>query len=261
MCLILFAYQSHPHYRLVLAANRDEFYARPTDPMQFWKDEPDILAGRDCKHGGTWMGITRAGRLAAITNYRDPASVKEDAPSRGALVADYLKGHQLPGRYLSDVAENGHRYNGFNLMVGDHEEIFYYSNQGDGIRAMGPGIYGISNRLLDTPWPKVIKGKAELAKIVEKQTAVEADRLFQLMADRSLPPDRDLPDTGVGLEKERMLSPLFIASDDYGTRCTSIVLWDNSNTIEIWERTYFLGNTVPTPKQTRHFRFSIPSVD
>ena len=162
MCLILFAYEQHPEYRLVFAANRDEVYDRPTCSLAFWRDHPTILAGRDLQGHGTWLGITRTGRLAAVTNYRDPGRQKETAVSRGLLVRDFLLDTRSPEQYLNRISRIKDRYNGFNLLLGDRTELYYYSNRGDGMRRISAGLYGISNRLLDTPWPKVQKGKAKL---------------------------------------------------------------------------------------------------
>ena len=150
MCLILFAWKMQQNFPLVLAANRDEFYERPSAPADFWDDAPDLLAGRDLRDGGTWLGITRGGRVAALTNYRDPASLKTEAPSRGMLVSDYLRGRENPGAYLGRIAPEADRFNGFNLLVGDPDELFCFSNRGARER-LQPGIYGLSNHLLDTP--------------------------------------------------------------------------------------------------------------
>jgi uncharacterized protein with NRDE domain len=159
MCLILFAYQIHPRYRLVLGANRDEFYARPTAPLDFWQDHPQVLAGRDLEQHGTWMGVTRNGRWAAVTNYRDLRIMKTDAHSRGHLVADFLLSHVPPHAYMRQIATKADQYNGFNLIVGDSAELVYFSNRERKIRLLGPGLYGLSNHLLDTAWPKVARGK------------------------------------------------------------------------------------------------------
>jgi uncharacterized protein with NRDE domain len=169
MCLILFAYQRHPRYRLILAANRDEFYARPTAPLGFWADHPQVLAGRDLEQKGTWLGVTRGGRLAAITNYRDPQAIKPNAPSRGHLVSDFLKGSIPPLDYLQDISASAARYSGFNLLVGDPSGLFYFSNHGAVMCRLAPGLYGLSNGLLDIPWPKVDQGKQALAALVREE--------------------------------------------------------------------------------------------
>ncbi|MDZ7697651.1 MAG: NRDE family protein [Deltaproteobacteria bacterium] len=152
------ALESHPTYKLILAANRDEFYERPTAPLAFWNDAPDVLGGRDLLSGGTWLGITRKGRIAAVTNFRDPASEKPHAPSRGDLVKDYLVGSDPPSTYLTRLDAVSDRYNGFNLLVGTIDHMFWYSNRDGRIVRLSPGVHGICNHLLNTPWPKVDRG-------------------------------------------------------------------------------------------------------
>jgi uncharacterized protein with NRDE domain len=166
MCLILLAYAANPTHRLIVLANRDEHYSRPTAPLDFWQDHPQVLAGRDLEHHGTWMGVTRTGRLAAITNYRAPHLLKKDAPSRGHLVSGFLLSDEPPAQYLRRVLAKADAYNGFNLIVGDSTDLFYYSNMEGTIRKLEPGIYGLSNHLLDTPWPKVLHARQALAALV-----------------------------------------------------------------------------------------------
>jgi uncharacterized protein with NRDE domain len=254
MCLILLAIQSHPDYKLVIAANRDEFYDRPTAPAAFWDDEPGLLAGRDLRAGGTWLGITTKGRIAAITNYRDPPSIKSDAPSRGSLVTNFLSGQQSPVDYLEGLKRDAHNYNGFNLVVGEKHELYWYSNRGEGIRDLSTGIYGVSNRILDTPWPKVTRGKKMIRTLLyeEKKTAPEA--LFSILADHSVPDDNKLPDTGVGLEWERMLSPVFITSPDYGTRSSTLIFIDLNDRVTFIEKTF---NSSPDHSTTVKHEFRI----
>jgi uncharacterized protein with NRDE domain len=164
MCLILIAWQAHPDYPLVVAANRDEFFARPTAAAAFWPDAPQVLAGRDLEAGGTWLGVSRQRRFAALTNYREGGRQRVDARSRGALVADFLTSRASPVAYLTQLETAAAEYNGFNLVVGDGESLAYYSNRGDGQpRWLKPGIYGLSNHLLDTPWPKLASAKAAFA--------------------------------------------------------------------------------------------------
>lgn len=253
MCLILFAWKMHPNFPLVLAANRDEFYERPSAPADFWDDAPDLLAGRDLRDGGTWLGITRGGRVAALTNYRDPASLKIGAPSRGMLVSDYLRGRENPGAYLGRIAPEADRFNGFDLLVGDPDELFCFSNRGARER-LQPGIYGLSNHLLDTPWPKVMRGKGALKALLQRENGVSPEALFALLADRTPSPDDRLPDTGVGLEWERLLSPLFIESPDYGTRSSTILLIDRNRSVTFIERVF---NGAADPWMTARFAFRI----
>ncbi len=224
MCLILLAYDAHPLYRLILAANRDEFFSRPTAPAAFRDDSPQILAGRDLKEGGTWLGLTRTGRIAAITNYRDPRSERKDAPSRGGLVSGFLAGAMSVEEYLAFLKSEGTNFNGFNLIFGDMKQLCWFSNRGSEPQLLQPGIHGLSNRLLDTPWPKVSRGKEDLEHIVAEGKNIEPDALFAILADRTIPPDDLLPDTGVGIELERVLSPRFISAPAYGTRSSTIIL-------------------------------------
>ena len=241
MCLILFDYRSHPEYQLILLANRDEFYQRPTAPLGYWSDTPAILAGRDLYGNGTWLGINRDGRLAAITNYRDPHRIKADPPSRGLLVSNYLKGSRTPQKYLEELLPNCSDYNGFNLLVGDEKELLYLSNYQSRIVDVQPGIHGLSNHLLDTAWPKVLDGKRRLERYLTKGSDVVLEDLITILSDRSIPRDNRLPDTGIGMEWERILAPIFIQSPNYGTRCSSVILIKYSGEIHFQERTYPQG--------------------
>lgn len=258
MCLILFAYQSHPDYRLILAANRDEFYDRPTRPAAFWGDAPEILAGQDLKAGGTWMGITKTGRFAAITNYREAGSTRENAPSRGDLVKGFLMDSSRPCEYLKAVRDKGWAYNGFNLIIGDAKDLFYYSNRDENIQIIEPGIHGLSNHLLNTPWPKITQGTSKLQSLINQKEGLSSDDLFKILGNRSIPPDKELPDTGVGLKWEQMLSPIFITSDIYGTRCSSILLWKYTGEVTFLERT-FGRKAVRSDTKTRRHTFSLSS--
>ncbi len=237
MCLILFAYEMHDDYHLILGANRDEFYERPTAPLDWWEDHPTVLAGRDLKAGGTWMGVNTTGKFAGITNFRDPAGVKNNADSRGALVSDFLCGDESPQHYLEKIIISSGKYNGFNLILGDPTGLFYYSNYQNEIHRLTPGIYGLSNRFINSPWPKVKTGKAYLTSLIE-QEKVEDKHLFKLLNNRQQPPEDQLPDTGVGIEWERILSPLFIESEIYGTRSSSVIRIKKDGTIHFSERTF-----------------------
>lgn len=251
MCLILFGLNAHPDFPLIMAANRDEFFERPTAAASYWEDVPDLLAGRDLKSGGTWMGVTRTGRIAAITNYRDLQHIKPDAPTRGALVADFLKTAEDPEPYLLSVAERGHRYNGFNLLVGTGADLWYYSNYEGQVRRVDQGIHGLSNALLDTPWPKVEKGKEALQSHIERQTFTDPDQLVAMLHDAERAPDEQLPQTGVPLEWERALSPMFIDTPTYGTRSSGILLLDMHGTYTFHEKTH-IGEDGPS-RQTFSF--------
>lgn len=249
MCLVLFSYRSHPEYRLVLAANRDEFYGRPTAAAGFRRDSPGVLAGRDLEAGGTWLGITRTGRIALVTNYRDPAIQKTNAPSRGALTFDFLTGQDPPERYMEAVRERAEAYNGFNLIVGDPSGLWYLSNLEREVRPLSPGVYGLSNHLLDTPWPKVERGKAALRHLLENDR-VASDSLLDILNDPAIAPDEALPDTGVGTDLERMLSALFITSPDYGTRSSTAILVKADGEVEFTERTHTSGSLPVTRTYT-----------
>ncbi len=237
MCLIVFAYNVHPSCRLILAANRDEFYERPSLPADFWKDKPQVLAGRDLKEGGTWLGITREGKYAAITNYRDPSTLKSDAPSRGKLLSRYISGKQDPENYLKKISSPIDKYNGFNLLLGDDNDLFVFSNRGEK-QKLKPGIYGLSNHLLNSPWPKVSRSKRFLKTALDKKGAELEGALFALLADRRIPPDNKLPETGIGLEWERILSPIFITSPVYGTRSSTILLIGKNRRVRFVEKIF-----------------------
>ncbi|MDD5712842.1 MAG: NRDE family protein [Smithellaceae bacterium] len=242
MCLILFSYRCHPSYPLILAANRDEFYDRPAEGISFWKESPEMVAGRDLKEGGTWLGMTRGGRLAALTNYRDPASLRADAPSRGLLVRDFLQSRESVDSYLGRLTPAASAYNGFSLLGGDGESLYYFSNRGGAKRRLAPGVYGLSNHLLDTSWPKVEKGKKSLVMILAGQGGPAIDDLFAILSDQARPADAALPDTGVGLEWERILSPLFIVSPLYGTRSSTVLTIDAKGVASIVERVFTPGS-------------------
>ena len=237
MCLVLFAYNVHPSYRLVLAANRDEFFERPSSSADFCDDHRQVIAGLDLKDGGTWMGVTKKGRFAAITNYRDPVSWKNNAPSRGGLVSAYLCGNQCIDDYLDKISRQAQLYNGYNLIIGDRRELFAYSNRGEK-QKLNSGIYGLSNHLLNTPWPKVSRGKKLFKAALDKKGAELEEALFAMLLDRKIPADNKLPETGVGLEWERVLSPIFITSPVYGTRSSTILLISKNGRVKFVEKVY-----------------------
>jgi uncharacterized protein with NRDE domain len=240
MCTILFVFQKHPKYPLILAANRDEFYERPTAKADYWKDAPDVFAGKDLVHGGTWLGTNKSGKFAAVTNYRDPNAPKGKL-SRGALVSDFLKRDVSIKDYLEEIQKKHKHYSGFNLIVGEindkNQAIGYYSNREDEIKVLKPGIYGLSNHLLDTPWQKVVRGKAGLEKVLNGEK-IEKHALFKILTDRTPAEDKDLPDTGIGYEKEKILSPIFIETPIYGTRSSTIVLIDKNGEITFKEKIF-----------------------
>lgn len=238
MCLVVFAHRAHPDYPLVVAANRDEFHARPTAQSAFWPEAPAVLAGKDLQLGGTWMGVTRAGRFAAVTNFRDPSHTVPAPRSRGELPLDFLRGEQPPASYLEDVAQRAQHYAGFNLLIGDTQELWYFDNApGDDPRALEPGIYGLSNARLDTPWPKVKKAREALRQRLQG-AAIYHNALAATVSDRSLASSAELHDQGLPSEMERRLSAQFILGADYGTRATT-TLWLDRNGRMHWREYSF----------------------
>ena len=249
MCIILLAYQAHREYPLVMAANRDEAYARPTAPAAFWHDDPAILAGRDRELGGTWLGLRRNGRVAAVTNFREGLA-KRDAPrSRGELVSAFLKGSEEPAAYMDRVQRDAAAYNGFILIAGDLASLYWYSNRGPAPQPIAPGVHGLSNHLLNTPWPKIKRSKEVLTGLLERTEAELAAGLFGLLADRSVAPDHELPETGVGLQRERELSPVFIAGDRYGTRASTVVLVHRDGSVFFCEKSFGPGGSAIGTKE------------
>lgn len=233
MCLIAFAYHAHPRYPLVLAANRDEFTDRPAEPARFWPDAPNILAGRDLRAGGTWLGITRDARFAAITNYRDLHRPPTGGPSRGQLVRNALD-RAIDTRNTAD-------YEGFNLLYGPLHALRYHNNIEPTDAPVSPGIHALSNHFLDTPWPKVQRAKTQLAHVLSTPEADWTDGLFALLADDSAAPDAQLPATGLPVAMERAVSSIFIRTAGYGTRCSTVILVGVDGTVQFEERTHPAG--------------------
>ena len=241
MCLVLIALDSHLAYPLIVAANRDEFYDRPTAPAGFWSDAPSVLAGRDLKAGGTWLGVDRQGRLAAVTNYRQGERESPAPRSRGLLVSEFLTGETGAPDYIERVSREADLYNGFNLIAGDASGFFYFSNREGRIRILGAGVYGLSNHLLDTPWPKVTGTKSAFGAVLNREGAELTTELLALLSNRDRASDDQLPSTGVGPEWERLLSSAFIASDRYGTRSSTVVLVGRGGDIRFTERSFGPG--------------------
>ena len=237
MCLIFFSINQHKNYKLIIAANRDEFYNRKTAPADFWQDHPDVLGGRDLEAQGTWMAMTKAGKIAMVTNYRDPQNINPNAPSRGQLVSNYLIGSKKPEDYLKGIEPTATQYNGFNLLIGTVDDLWYLSNYKSGVDFIQPGFYGLSNHLLETPWPKVEEGKKILTLILD-QHKIEPTLLLDLIHNEAIAEDDKLPYTGLSLERERALSSMFIKTEGYGTRCSTVVLIDHQNQVEFVERVY-----------------------
>lgn len=238
MCLILFASAAHPRYPLIVAANRDEAYARPSASAAFWDDHPHVYGGRDLERGGTWLAISRTGRFAAITNYRQGVGRRDAEHSRGELTRDYLTGNESPADYLRRADARSGGYNGYSLIVGTPGELWFHSNRGAAAQPVPAGVHGLSNRLLDEPWPKVLRGVAELTSLLDAGEDALSSRLMGLLADRASAPDHLLPSTGIALERERALSASFIQGDTYGTRASTVVLVAADGETLFRERTY-----------------------
>lgn len=255
MCLILFAYKTHPKYKLVIAANRDEFYRRPTAPAVFWEEDPQVLAGRDLQAGGTWMGINTSGKISLLTNYRDMSNIKPDAPSRGHLVSDFLKNKEGAAKYLAHLSSTAHRYNGFNIICGNAEELYYYSNYSESVHQIKAGFHGLSNALMNIKWPKITKGIEKLKSILQDNQP-DPLHILEALYDDITAPNALLPDTGVGLQFEKMLSPMFIKSEDYGSRSSTVLLIDYKGHAQYLERTY---NVEDFSYEDRRFKLYLPS--
>lgn len=237
MCIAILAHQVHPLYPLVLIANRDERYLRPTRRMQLWDQQPAILAGRDLEAGGTWLGLGEGGRLALLTNYREPGS-KSFASSRGRLPVDFLSTKTEEQRAFEErlLCTRDH-YAGYNLLFGRVGELSHYSNRDHGVHRLQPGFHGISNAGLNTPWPKVERGKELLQKSLN-DPALFPDSLFAILKDRQKPDDEALPSTGLPLSLERELSSIFISGEDYGSRSGTVIVADSESGFRVWERDY-----------------------
>jgi uncharacterized protein with NRDE domain len=236
MCLIFISLNQHPTYKLVVAGNRDEFYNRPTQPAGYWH-EHDILAGRDLEAGGTWLGVTKSGKISMLTNFRDPKNIDPAAPTRGRLVADYLQGSENAGDYLQTINDSGIRYNGFNLLAGTADTLYYYSNYQRVVQQLEPGFFGISNKFLETPWPKVVRGKQKIGPAFLRPT-IDPEEIFELLYDDVTAPTEQLPDTGLTVDRERALSSMFIKSANYGSRCSTVITVDRDDNWLFSERTY-----------------------
>lgn len=253
MCVAVFAWKIHPDYPLVFAGNRDELHARPSLAAGFWEDAPEVLGGRDLKAGGTWLGVTTSGRFALVTNYREGPVPKSGPRSRGELTADFLCSGVKPQDYLQTIHSRAHEYAPFSLIVGDTNALWYFSNRDPRAPfAVAPGIHGLSNHLLDTPWPKVSVSMARLEALLAHDSAT-SDALFRLLADRTQAPVEALPDTGIGAPREQALSPVFVVNPEYGTRCSSAIFLHQGGAIRFAERRF---DARGTPQETRLFRIT-----
>lgn len=243
MCLILVAYKLHPQTKLAVLANRDEFYDRPTENAQWWDTSPNILAGKDLKAGGTWLGVNEYGKFAALTNYRDPAKFNPNAISRGRLVSKYLKSERSVSNFIDQYIGNTSVYNGFSLLLYDNNDLYYFSSIDEKLIRLEPGIYGLSNALINSNWPKVKKGRGAMKTYIENKK-LSAEEGFDILFDKTIAKDKDLPSTGVDIEKERLLSPMHIAYPGYGTRSSNVVFFNEDDTIQFFEKDHLTGQHV-----------------
>jgi uncharacterized protein with NRDE domain len=230
MCLLVLAWQAHPRYRLIVAANRDEFHERPTAPLAKWPAPENILAGRDLRANGTWLGLDRRRHFGVITNFRELQRPRPEAPSRGALIPRYLEGEASAATYLSRLEPEAPRYSGFNLLLTDGDSLWYASNRAERFaRPLPPGVYGLSNQFLDTPWPKLRRVRRRFDAWLSDPANASASELFTLLDDRATATaDEELPQTGIPPEWERVLSAPFVLNPDYGTRCSTVLLLEPS---------------------------------
>lgn len=253
MCLIIFAYKTIPGYELIFASNRDEFYNRPTEQAKFWEEDCNILAGKDLKQGGTWMGISKTGKFAALTNFRDKSLDKKNPKSRGFLVKDFIAGTGTSENYKSALKDELENYSGFNLLTYDRSNFIYINNKNCEVEKLSPGFYGLSNGLLDENWFKVEKSKTAFQKIVnvnpEDQRAV-----FNLLKDNEKAPDQRLPDTGIGKLIEKQVSSIFIKTPIYGTRCSTFLSIRDNGEVRFVEETHYPKNL---EKPIVDFNFSL----
>lgn len=237
MCLLVFAFHRHRDYPLIFAGNRDEFHGRPAKAAHFWDEKRDLLAGRDLQAGGTWLGVTRSGRFATVTNFREPDMRRSGMRSRGELVVEYLSSSVSPPEFLESLSAKSDSYEGFNFLLGDRDVFYYFSNRNSAWQELRPGIYGLSNGRLDTPWPKVRRSRHLFKEIIERDVFAEGD-LLDLLGDRYQPDDAELPETGVGEDLERLLSAIFISGDAYGTRASTVLTIHRSGEIAFAERSF-----------------------
>ncbi|WP_370279261.1 NRDE family protein [Pontibacterium sp.] len=256
MCLITFAYNSHPEYSLILLANRDEFFQRPSQAIHHWPDAPQILAGRDLEQGGTWLGLNQSGRFATVTNHRNGRDKRDSLRSRGDLTRHFLRGSQSAAEYLTGLEPEQQAYGAFNLLLGDETGLHYLSNRhADSATAISPGVYGLSNALLDTSWPKVTKVREGLRQLLAEREP-NRDAMLALMQDRAQARDEHLPDTGISLEWERMLSSCFIQSEHYGTRAITLLMQKPDGNTYLREQTFDVeGNT-----DVQEFDLQLPAI-
>jgi uncharacterized protein with NRDE domain len=249
LCLIVLAWRPGAGRPLVVAANRDEWRDRPAQAAHWWPDHPKVFAGRDLQAGGTWMGVTRGGRFAAVTNFRDPSDRRSTARSRGELVTQFLLSAATPREFLEGLAARAPDYNAFNLIAGDGRSLWYFGSRAGEAREIAPGVHGLSNHVLDEPWPKVVRGRMAMEGALARPDP--ASPLFDMLAERHGVPDDALPDTGVGLDWERRLASPLILGADYGTRASTVVAFSEAGAIEFEERTVGADGSVTGQRRER----------
>ena len=240
MCLITFHIAQYPTYKLVLAANRDEVYARPTEAAHFWENQSTLLAGKDLEANGTWLGITKAGKIAAITNCHDgefEEASHTKKKSRGKIVTNYLDSSLSPEDFLNELTAEKNAYLPFNVLLGTVDQLFHFNSREQNFTPLMPGTHSISNATLNTPWPKVSRTKEQINKLASEKDAY-MESLFQMMMDETPAPDDQLPNTPLPLDLNRKVSAPFIKTDEFGTRCTTLILVDQENNVTFVERTY-----------------------
>lgn len=243
MCLIVFAYKCHPQYPFILAGNRDEFHDRPALPLHKWDTSPPIIAGRDKEAGGTWLGVSETGKVAALTNYRDIENIKENAPSRGEIIPNFLLSNEQPEHTLNSVDKRAHFYNGFNLIAGDIDQLYYLSNHGHSVEPIQPGVHVISNAALNTPWPKALWALNRFKTILESDDLDQA-QFFELLQNSDRYPPKILPETGLSEEMEVAVSSVFILTEHYGTRSSSLITIDRNLQLNFIEKVYKPGTKI-----------------
>lgn len=241
MCLIVFSFKTHRKYPVILAGNRDEFYKRDARQAHFWDTVPPLLAGKDLRAGGTWLGVNQKSEFGAITNYRDLNNPMNGNRSRGEIIPEFLTQSGPPEEKLKTVQKNYPAYSGFNLLAGNSDQLYYLNNVNRQFQTVAPGIHGISNAFLDTPWPKVEKAISAFKDAVQPDT-IDRDDIFQFLQDSDPFPQDELPETGLSPEMEQAVSPIFIKTDDYGTRCSSLLTIDYDGQVQFTERTYYVKN-------------------
>ncbi|WP_395343611.1 NRDE family protein [Ningiella sp. W23] len=252
MCILFIAVEQHPDYPLIVAANRDEFHQRPTQASAFWPEYPDVLAGKDLQAGGSWMGVSATGKLAALTNIRAPGKEISEARSRGELVMNFLTDNVGAKEYLGRLSSSAAEFNGYNLLFGNLDSLQVYNNFDDSVYSLKKGVYGLSNASLNSPWPKLDLGRSELVKYCQQSTILNIEHLFDLLGNSTKASDEVLPQTGVPIEWERKLSSIFIESPDYGTRSCTVLLMDKHRQV-FWQERSFNPTAKLVDQQTYMF--------